>query len=154
MQSQKLPKRHMWWVSRRILCLMRRLLWIRSEIDGVTLCPRQSPDGLPLPGAREGPGHLLWDQSDPFWHSWLLRKLEWFKLKSFFFLELHWKEHLFTFCRQRCTTSSTRIWIKWPIQKERRNPPCTDHQETHPTINNFLASELVSLSHIKTNNNY
>lgn len=60
------------------------------------------------------------------------------------------KKNLFFFCRQRCTISSTRIWIKWPIQKERRSPPCTDDRETHSTINNFLASELVSFSHIKT----
>lgn len=42
----------------------------------VILVARLPPDGLPLPGPWEGPGHLLWDQSHCSWHSRLLRKSE------------------------------------------------------------------------------
>lgn len=84
------------------------------------------PDGLPFSGPREGPGHLLWDESDPSWHSWLLRKLEGFQFKSLISLFLEFNLKKCFLCRQKCMTSSIRIWIRWPIQKERRSLPCTE----------------------------
>lgn len=77
------------------------------------------------------------------WSDW-----KWSTVSKFLFPRAY-LEKCIVFCRRRCTTSSTRTWIRWPIQKERRNPPCTEDQETNPTIN-FLASQLVSHSHIKT----